>query len=80
MSESNVVRVHFTPHQQDLLGTTEELYEAADQELIVAIGYVAQADDGSYELSWAGDVGHYSMIEALQKLIRELRKEAKKLQ
>jgi hypothetical protein len=76
----NVIRVHFTPEAQDLLGTAEELYEAADQEMIVSLAYAAQADDGTYEIYYCGDIGHYSMIEALQKLIRELRKDAKKKQ
>lgn len=75
--DSNVVKVHFDADQQDLVGTIDELAEAAHDETIVSIGYVVGLVDGTYEMSWAGDVSHYSMIDALKVLIRALRKEAK---
>ena len=71
----DVLKVHFTPEQQDLIGTLDSLAEEADQDNIVAIAYVAQANDGTYEMSWAGDVSHYSMIDALKALIRAVRKD-----
>ena len=74
-----VVKVHFSPEQQDLIGTLDSLMTEADEDNIVAIGYVAQANDGSYEMSWAGDVSHYSMIDALKALIRAIRKEIRAL-
>ena len=78
-SMGELVKIHFSPEQQDLVGTIDTLSESAENDLIVAIGYVVQTEDGTYEMSWAGDVSHYSMIEALKVLIRALRKEAHQL-
>ena len=76
----NVVKVFFSQEQQDLVGTVHLIAEGAEEETIIAIGYVAQCDDGSYEMSWAGDVSHSSMIEALKVLIRQLRKDLRNLE
>ena len=70
-----VIDAMFTPEEQDLVGTLDELREAAIDRDIVSISYIVQAHDGSYEMSWAGDVEFPSAIEALKLLIRTLRKE-----
>lgn len=71
-----VIEVQFTPEEQDLVGTLDELMESSARRDIVSIAYVVQAEDGSYEMSWAGDVEFPSSIEALKVLIRNLRKQA----
>jgi hypothetical protein len=76
----DVVKVHFTEEQQDLIGTLDALITEADEENIVSIAYAAQTDDGSYEMSFAGDVTHHSMIDALKVLIRALRKDLRRLE
>ena len=70
-----VIDVQFTPEEQDLVGTIDEISEAARDRTLVALAFVALADDGSYEMSWAGDLEFPSAIEALKLLIRALRKE-----
>jgi hypothetical protein len=76
----DLVKVFFSTEQQDLVGTAHQLAEAAEEEVMIAIAYAAQADDGSYEMSWAGDVSHQSMVDALKALIRQLRKEMRDLE
>lgn len=80
VAKDNVVKVFFSEEQQDLVGNINSLQEAAEEELLVSLAYVAQADDGSYEMSWCGDVAHQSMIDALKALIRQLRKEMRDLE
>lgn len=80
VAKDNVVKVFFSEEQQDLVGTIQLVQEAVEEETAIAIAYAVQMDDGSYEMSWAGDVAHQSMIDALKALIRQLRKEMRDLE
>ncbi len=76
----DVVKAFFSQEQQDLVGTIHGLAEGAEEEVWIALAYAVQADDGTYEMSWCGDVSHQSMIDALKALIRQLRKEMRNLE
>jgi hypothetical protein len=60
------------------MGTIDDLADEAEARNIVSMAYVAQAEDGSYEMNWCGDVEFPSSIEALKVLIRNMRKAAAK--
>ena len=70
----DVIHGFFTEEEQDLVGMLTALSEAADSRDMVALAFVCQADDGSYEMSWCGDIEFPSAIEHLKILIRQMRK------